>query len=219
MADAANIPSTPSAADAAVDDVQNPGGFEGGAGTPLDGKVLDSFALLVRQVRDSMGALHRTGRDEEGALGIGMGSARRALNRGIASLPLEERLYLETRLGERSFSVSSDYILRLLGAKGSLTRKELNAEGASLRGFDERAVDKMRDQGLLLLSPDPDGNPLLDTFTLSAQGIAAWQEYDQRRMDQAHAFLDVLDDQEKEQLLKLITKVAESNEAKARAQA
>lgn len=139
----------------------------------------------------------------------------KALERGMRSLPLEERLFLDIQRGERDYMLSRDFILRLLGNEGSLTRAELEHECEGMYTFDKEVFAKMQQNDLIIISADPKGTTLNDMMTLTASGIATWKEIDQIRLSQAHQLFGTLSTEEKEQLLELLRKLTPKLDAQS----
>ena len=139
----------------------------------------------------------------------------KALERGMRSLPLEERLFLDIQRGERDYMLSRDFVLRLLGNEGTLTRGELERECEGMHTFDKDIFTKMQQNDLIIVSVDPNGNAENDMMTLTASGIATWKDVDQIRLSQAHQLFGGLSEEEKEQLLKLLRKLTPKLSAQA----
>ncbi len=139
----------------------------------------------------------------------------KALERGMRSLPLEERLFLDIQRGERDYMLSRDFVLRLLGNEGTLTRGGLERECEGMHTFDKDIFTKMQQNDLIIVSVDPNGNAENDMMTLTASGIATWKDVDQIRLSQAHQLFGGLSEEEKEQLLKLLRKLTPKLSAQA----
>lgn len=127
------------------------------------------------------------------------------IQRGIATLPLEQRVMLGAETKGRVLSVAGDQLIRVIGTWGVMSSDVVRAECAHYT--DPHVFDKLVEDGLLECYTDSSLGSEQELVTLSEAGKQRFAELEGTWDEQAEELFSPLNEYEKMQLYLLLRKM------------